>query len=47
MGPEKHLAYAVQWFAMALALLALYLYLGWHNNKEKPHGSGHESTQHV
>ena len=47
MGPEKHLAYAVQWFAMALALLALYLYLGWHNKKEKPHGSGHESTQHV
>ena len=32
MGPEKHLAYAVQWFAMALALL-LYLYLGWHNKK--------------
>lgn len=47
MGPEKHLAYAVQWFAMAMALLALYLYLGWHNNKEKPHGSGHESTQHI
>lgn len=47
MGPEKHLAYAVQWFAMALALLGLYLYLGWHNSKEKHHGSGHESTQHV
>ena len=47
MGPEKHLGYAVQWFAMALALLALYLYLGWHNAKEKHHGSGHESTQHV
>ncbi|MBD8190890.1 SURF1 family protein [Pseudomonas fluorescens] len=47
MGPEKHLAYAVQWFAMALALLVLYLYLGSHNKKEKPHGSGHESTQHV
>ena len=47
MGPEKHLAYAVQWFAMALALLSLYLYLGWHNAKEKHHGSGHESTQHV
>jgi cytochrome oxidase assembly protein ShyY1 len=47
MGPEKHLAYAVQWFAMAIALLGLYLYLGWHNAKEKHHGSGHESTQHV
>lgn len=46
MGPEKHLGYAVQWFAMALALLALYFYLGWHNAKEKKHGSGHESTQH-
>ena len=47
MGPEKHLAYAVQWFAMAIALLGLYVYLGWHNAKEKHHGSGHESTQHV
>lgn len=47
MGPEKHLAYAVQWFAMAIALFGLYLYLGWHNAKEKHHGSGHESTQHV
>lgn len=47
MGPEKHLAYAVQWFAMAIALLGLYFYLGWHNAKEKHHGSGHESTQHV
>lgn len=47
MGPEKHLGYAVQWFAMALALFGLYLYLGWHNAKEKQHGSGHESTQHV
>lgn len=48
MGPEKHLGYAVQWFAMSLALLALYLYLGWHNKKkETHHGGGHESTQHV
>ncbi|MBT2371419.1 SURF1 family protein [Pseudomonas fluorescens] len=47
MGPEKHLGYAVQWFAMALALFGLYLYLGWHNAKEKHDGSGHESTQHV
>ena len=47
MGPEKHIAYAVQWFAMAIALFGLYFYLGWHNAKEKHHGSGHESTQHV
>lgn len=47
MGPEKHLGYAVQWFAMATALLGLYLYLGLHNAKEKHHGNGHESTQHV
>ncbi len=47
MGPEKHLGYAVQWFAMATALLGLYIYLGLHNAKEKHHGNGHESTQHV
>ena len=47
MGPEKHLAYAVQWFAMALALLGLYLYLGWHNKKERPTGSGHEAPKHI
>lgn len=28
MQPEKHRAYAVQWFAMAAALLAMYLYFG-------------------
>ncbi|MFJ3486703.1 SURF1 family protein [Pseudomonas sp. NPDC090202] len=52
MGPEKHLGYAVQWFAMATALVGLYLYLGWTNaknnkKKEKPHGNSHESSQHV
>jgi len=47
MGPEKHLGYAVQWFAMATALLGFYVYLGLHNAKEKHHGNGHESTQHV
>ncbi|KMN17416.1 SURF1 family protein [Pseudomonas weihenstephanensis] len=44
MGPEKHTAYAVQWFAMALALCGLYLYLGWHNAQEKRHGNGHQSA---
>ena len=53
MGPEKHLGYAVQWFAMAAALLGLYLYLGWHqakNNKKAPeerHGNGHQPKPHV
>jgi cytochrome oxidase assembly protein ShyY1 len=55
MGPEKHLGYAVQWFAMSAALVGLYLYLGWNNTKgsknnkkeEHPHGSGHEPHQHV
>lgn len=28
MGPEKHLGYAVQWFALAATLLGLYLWLG-------------------
>ena len=48
MGPEKHLGYAVQWFSMAVALIALYLYLGWHQAKhnkkrpENPHGNDHQ-----
>ena len=46
MGPEKHLGYAVQWFAMAAALLGLFLYLGWHN-AGRHHGKHHESNQHV
>lgn len=28
MGPERHLGYAVQWFALAATLLGLYLWLG-------------------
>ena len=44
MGPEKHTAYAVQWFALAFALLGLYLYLGWHTAQEKRHGNGHQSV---
>lgn len=43
MGPEKHLGYAVQWFALAAALVLLYLYYGWHNNKEKQHGHRHST----
>lgn len=55
MGPEKHLGYAVQWFAMATALVGLYLFLGFspprpaknNKNKENPHGNSDESSQHV
>ncbi len=55
MGPEKHLGYAVQWFAMATALVGLYLYLGFNHvrnvrntkKQEKPHGNGDESSQHI
>lgn len=43
MGPEKHLGYAVQWFALAGALVLLYLYFGWHHNKEKRHGHRHST----
>lgn len=28
MGPEKHLGYAVQWFALAATLLGMYLWFG-------------------
>ncbi|MGH8354113.1 MAG: SURF1 family protein [Pseudomonas sp.] len=39
MGPEKHLGYAVQWFALAAALLGLYLYRGLRLAREKNHES--------
>lgn len=47
MGPEQHVGYAVQWFAMAAALFGLYLYVGWRRAREKKDGSDHKSTQHV
>ena len=46
MGPEKHLGYAVQWFAMAATLAGLLGYWGWRarkKTKENRHGS--PSTQ--
>ena len=47
MSPDKHTGYAVQWFALAAALLGLYLYLGIHNSRqsarEKSHEPSHES----
>jgi len=33
--PEKHKGYAVQWFAMALALLALYIWFLYHSGKKE------------
>jgi len=47
LGPEQHIGYAVQWFAMSLTLAGLYLYFGFQNKKEKRHGRGHESTRAV
>ena len=47
LGPEQHIGYAVQWFAMSLTLAGLYVYLGFNNKKEKRHGSSHESTRPV
>ncbi|MDP3817056.1 SURF1 family protein [Pseudomonas sp.] len=37
MSPDKHLGYAVQWFALAAALLGLFIYLGLHNARENRH----------
>ena len=34
MDPEKNLGYAVQWFALALALLVLFIYLGIRNARD-------------
>jgi cytochrome oxidase assembly protein ShyY1 len=41
MGPEKHLGYAVQWFALAAALLALFIYFGIHQARELRDASSH------
>jgi len=34
MQPAQHLGYAVQWFALAIALLGLFIYLGVHQARE-------------
>ncbi|MGC8113563.1 SURF1 family protein [Metapseudomonas otitidis] len=44
MGPERHLGYAVQWFALAVALCALYLYLGIRQARELPHDASPRSA---
>lgn len=41
MAPEKHLGYALQWFALAAALLALFVYLGIHSARETSHAVTH------
>jgi surfeit locus 1 family protein len=41
MGVEKHQGYAVQWFAMAGALFALFIYFGIHNARETRHATSH------
>lgn len=44
MSPDKHLGYAVQWFALAAALLGLFIYLGLYNARETRHESSHRSA---
>ena len=41
MSPSRHLGYAVQWFALAAALLGLFIYLGIHNAREHRHEPSH------
>jgi cytochrome oxidase assembly protein ShyY1 len=44
MSPDKHLGYAFQWFALATALLGLFVYLGLHNARETRHEPSHHSV---
>ncbi|MFC5696096.1 SURF1 family protein [Pseudomonas sp. GCM10022186] len=44
MGPEKHLGYAVQWFALAAALLGLFIYYGLRKGREN---DNEPSTRHA
>ncbi|MDM8348932.1 SURF1 family protein [Pseudomonas sp. sp1636] len=44
MSPDKHLGYAVQWFALATALLGLFIYLGLHHARETRHEPSHRSA---
>lgn len=39
MSPDKHIGYAVQWFALAITLVGLFIYLGIHNAREHRHES--------
>jgi surfeit locus 1 family protein len=42
MSPDKHIGYAVQWFALAATLLGLFIYLGLHNARETRHEPSHQ-----
>ena len=44
MSPDKHLGYAVQWFALAAALLGLFIHFGLHNARETRHEPSHRSA---
>ncbi|MNQ58578.1 SURF1 family protein [compost metagenome] len=44
MGPEKHIGYAVQWFALATALLGLFIYFGLRKAREN---DNEPSTRHA
>lgn len=44
MSPDKHLGYAFQWFALATALLGLFIYLGLYNARETRHEPSHHSS---
>lgn len=41
MSVDKHLGYAFQWFALATALLGLFVYFALHNARETRHESNH------
>jgi surfeit locus 1 family protein len=41
MSPDKHLGYAVQWFALAAALFGLFIYLGLSNAQETRNEPSH------
>ena len=43
MGPERHLGYAVQWFALAATLLGLYLWFGVRQAREVRDGLGSDA----
>ena len=43
IGPERHLGYAVQWFALAATLLGLYLWFGVRQAREVRDGLGSDA----
>lgn len=45
MTPTKHRAYAVQWFAMALALLGMFLYAGFRSSVSKESGENNNKQR--